>query len=111
MTGPGVDLGFSGKLEWSRQVEAGLNTVIRQLDLSPWLSDWPEGEQLAGDLELNWSGNGLEIPASQLTVTGTGLVVNIEADIDIGTNSVDAQLDWSNLSWPLKDTTAGFTSE
>jgi len=111
VTGPGVDLGFSGKLDWSTETEAGLKAIIRQLDLSPWLSGWPVGEQLVGDLELNWSGDSLEIPASQFTVTGSGLMVNIEADIDIGTNSVNAQLDWSNLSWPLKDTTAGFSSE
>ncbi|MDX2416587.1 MAG: translocation/assembly module TamB domain-containing protein [Xanthomonadales bacterium] len=111
VTGPGVDFGFNGRLDWSTETEAGLKAIIRQLDLSPWLSDWPVGEQLAGDLELNWSGNRLEIPASQLTVTGSGLMVNIEADIDIGTNSVNAQLDWSNLSWPLGDTSAGFNSE
>ncbi len=111
LTGPGVDLELEGELDWSAQTEAVLNAVITQLDLSPWLSDWPAGEKLAGDLNLNWSDNGLQIPAGQLTVTGTSLKLNIEADIDIEANRVNAGLDWSNLSWPLKDTKTGFSSQ
>jgi translocation and assembly module TamB len=111
LTGPGMDLGFSGKLDWLPQPEAGLKIVVRQLDLSPWLSDWPAGEQLAGDLELSWSPAGLQIPVSQLTVSGTGLLVRIAADYDIEANRVEASLDWNNLNWPLTAATAGFTSE
>jgi translocation and assembly module TamB len=111
LTGPGIDLELSGKLDWPIQTVAGFKAVIRQLDLSPWINGWPVGEMLAGELELNWSGSGLQIPASQLTVAGTGLKVGIEADIDIETNRVVARLDWSSLSWPLKDPTAGFFSE
>jgi len=111
LTGTGVDLNLGGKLDWSPQLEAGLNVVIRQLDLSPWLPDWPVGEQLAGDMELNWSESRLEIPASQLTIIGTDMSVGIGADIDIEANSVRAQLDWSNLMWPLSDATTVFSSQ
>jgi translocation and assembly module TamB len=111
IAGPGMDLDFIGKLDWSRQPTADLRADIRQLDLSPWVSNWPAGEKLAGNLELKWSGNSLEIPASQLTVTGTELLVAVEADIDVETNRVEGQLDWRNLSWPLKDETPGFSSE
>ena len=111
LTGPGVDLAIEGDLDWSARTEAVLNAVITQLDLSPWLPDWPTGENLAGDLNLNWSDNGLQIPAGQLTVSGTNLKLNIEADIDIEANRVNAGLDWSNLNWPLKDTEAGFSSQ
>ena len=111
LTGPGLDLGFIGSLDWSRQTAAGVKAVIRQLDLSPWLADWPAGEKLAGNLELNWSDDGLEIPASQVTVVGTELMAAIEADIDIESNNVNGRLDWSNLSWPLNSTSTLFASE
>ena len=111
VTGAGIDLDFGGKLDWSNQTGADLKAVIRQLDLSPWLSDWPPGEKLAGELELNWSGNSLKIPASQLTVIGADLMAGIEVDIDIETNNVNGQLEWRNLSWPLKSDTPGFSSE
>lgn len=111
LAGPGLDLGLSGTLDWSRQAEAGLKAVIRQLDLSPWVSEWPRGEMLAGELDLSWSGSGLKIPASQLTVTGTGVVVGLEADIDIDSNSIDGRLDWSKLRWPLKSDRPRFSSE
>lgn len=111
LTGPGMDLDFIGKLDWSHQPAADLSADIRQLDLSPWVSDWPAGEKLAGKLELNWSGNSLEIPASQLTVSGTELLVAVEADIDVETNRIQGQLDWRNLNWPLKSETPGFSSE
>ena len=111
LTGSGVDVGLSGTLDWSGEPEATMKAVIRQVDLSNWTSGWPVGEQLAGELELSWSGERLFIPASRLTVSGTDLVVNIDADIDIDANSVTARLDWSNLRWPLTDTTAAFSSE
>jgi len=111
LTGPGMDVGLSGILDWSGEPEAGFKAVIRQLDLSHWTSGWPVGEQLAGELELSWSENRLVIPASQLTVNGTGLLVSIEADIDPEANDVNARLDWSNLRWPLTDTTTTFSSE
>ncbi len=111
VAGPGMDLDFNGSLNWSRQPAADLKADIRQLDLSPWLSDWPVGEKLAGNLEMSWSGNSLQIPSSQLTVIGTDLLVGIEADIDVETNIVKGQLDWRNLSWPLKSDTPGFSSE
>jgi translocation and assembly module TamB len=110
-TGNGVDLTLSGNLDWSTKPEAGLKAIIRQLDLSPWLPEWPAGEKLVGDMELNWSEDGLQIPVSQLSVSGSSLVVGIEADIDIEANSVSARLDWKKLGWPLKDASADFFSE
>ena len=68
VSGTGVDLGLSGKLDWSSQAEAAFKAVISELDLSAWVAGWPAGELLAGKLELNWSGSRLEIPASQLTI-------------------------------------------
>ncbi len=111
IAGPAMDLDFIGSLDWSSQPAADLKADIRQLDLSPWLSDWPVGEKLAGNLEMSWSGNSLQIPSSQLTVSGTDLLVGIEADIDVETNIVKGQLDWRNLRWPLKSDTPGFSSE
>lgn len=111
VTGPGMELGFSGSLDWSQEARASLKAVISQLDLSHWLSEWPVGEKLEGELELNWSGNGLEIPASQLTVAGTGLMVGVEADIDIESNSVEGRLDWSKLRWPLNSDEPRFSSD
>ncbi|MDH3903964.1 MAG: hypothetical protein OES90_12160, partial [Xanthomonadales bacterium] len=111
LTGPGMDMGISGILNWSEEPEAGFKAVIRELDLSHWTSDWPVGEQLTGEFELNWSDSKLVIPASRLTVNGTGLLVSIEADIDVEANDVNARLDWSNLRWPLTDATTSFSSE
>ncbi|MDX2427266.1 MAG: translocation/assembly module TamB domain-containing protein [Xanthomonadales bacterium] len=111
LTGPGMDVGLSGTLDWSGKPEAGMKAVIRQLDLSHWTSGWPAGEHLAGELELSWTDNRLFIPASRLTVSDTGLLVSIEADIDPEANDVNARLGWSNLRWPLTDTTTAFSSE
>ena len=110
LTGSGVDLGFDGKLDWSSKPEVRMSTAINKLDLSPWLPDWPAGEYLVGDFALNWSEARLEIPLGSLAVSGTDLAINIAADIDIETNSVDARLDWNALSWPLADATPVFVS-
>lgn len=111
LTGPATDVELSGTLDWSGEPYAGMTAVIRQLDLSNWTSGWPVGEHLAGELEFNWSGNRLIIPASRLTVSGTDLVISIDADINIDANEVTSRLEWSNLRWPLTDTTTAFASE
>ena len=41
LEGEGVDLGFEGALDWSSEPEADVTARIRQLDLSPWVYDWP----------------------------------------------------------------------
>ena len=111
VTGPGVDMGFSGELDWSLRLTAGLHAVIRQLDLSTWLPDWPAGELLAGELDMTWSEKGLNIPAGRLTVAGTDMVVRVKADIDVGTNRFNALLEWSELSWPPSGAATLFSSD
>jgi translocation and assembly module TamB len=110
LSGPGVTMDISGKLDWSSHIEAGLSADIIQLDLSPWLQDWPAGEYLAGQMALNWSENRLKIPAGRLTVTGSDLAIDIEADIDVEANRVDARLAWSSFSWPLFAANPDFSS-
>ena len=110
LNGPGLDLSIDGKLDWSAQTEVGLSVGIRQLDLSLWLDDWPAGAYLTGDVELNWSESGLEIPPGRLLLAGTETVVNIEANINTEANTVDAMLDWSGFSWPIMDARPDFSS-
>jgi len=110
LTGSGLDLEADGTADWSPDKRADMKLVIRQLDLSPWLTAWPAGQQILGDLELNWSNTGLEIPRGRVGVTGTNLTVNLAADIDVENNAVDALLDWQNLDWPLANTSPDFSS-
>ena len=110
ISGQGVDLGIEGYLQWTPGFVAGLSAEIQQLDLSPWLKEWPVGEYLAGELDLQWSETGVQIPTGRLTVTGSDMLIDIGADIDTETNHMNARLDWRNLAWPLKTTTAGFSS-
>lgn len=108
--GTGVDLGINGKFDWSPQLEAKLHAVIGQLDVSPWLKDWPDAEVLTGELGIEWSAGGLRISSGKFGVSGTDLAINIGADIDLETDSVDARLGWSHLTWPLKTSTPDFNS-
>ena len=110
LTGPGVDMGINGKLDWSTKPEARLGVILKQLDFSPWLQSWPAGKHMTGDFQLNWSAAGLVIQPSRLTVDETDLVVDIEADFNTETNSVNARLDWSGFSWPLANTNPDFSS-
>jgi translocation and assembly module TamB len=108
--GPDLDITQSGKLDWSSEIKAELNTVIRRLDFSPWVGNWPAGHELSGNLELNVSETSLEINQASLAVIGTGLVANIEADIDIDANKLNARVDWQGFSWPLNDPVPEFAS-
>jgi len=109
-TGDGLDLDVSGKLDWSEQLRASVTTVIRRLDLSPWVADWPAGDFLAGELELEWSGQGLKVPKGRLGIDGTRTSVDFAADVDIAAETVNARLNWNHLAWPPKGSAAVFTS-
>lgn len=110
VSGPSVEAGFKGEVYWSPAIEAGLNAQIEQLDLSPWLSDWPAGESLASAFELSWSEAGLKITTGRLSLMGTDTAISIGADIDLDNNAVAASLNWKNLAWPLHQAKADFSS-
>lgn len=73
------------------------------------------GMQVGGELlQLAISGsasaNAIQISSASLSGPGTDLLINIEAHMDIKANEVNAQLDWTGLSWPLADATPDFFS-
>jgi translocation and assembly module TamB len=110
LLGSGIELDVSGKVDFSQQIEANLHAVIGKLDFSAWMDDWPDGEHLTGELDIDWSAAGLKIPAGRLNVSGTELQVSIKADIDLENNLVDGQLRWNELSWPIKSSSPYFSS-
>ena len=78
-------------------------------------SSHENGMQVGGELlQLAISGSGsasgVQISSASLTGPGTDLLINIKADIDINANKVNAQLDWTSLSWPLAEATADLSS-
>ncbi len=110
LNGPDADLESSGYVDWSEDAKAGFDIAIRQFDPSVWFADWPGGEKISGDLELSWSKAGLKIPASRLGVTGTDLVIDLSADIDVDNNRVAASLAWVDFNWPLVGGSPDFVS-
>ncbi len=110
LSGQGVDLDIQGKLDWTSALEADFDVVIRQLDLSPWVKDWPVGKSIEGKLDLNWSPGGLAVEVCALTVNGTDLRIDIEANMDMESNRVSAGVNWSHLNWPLADAKPAFSS-
>ena len=104
LTGSGVGLSGSAEVNWSTELQAELKLAIQQLDLSPWLTEWPAGEKLVGEVQFDWSGAGMAIPVGKLTVAGTDLSVDVSADIDLQANTLGIRLDWRDLSWPLSAT-------
>jgi len=98
-----LDLGLPFKLELSGNLDQLQFKLVSQ----------ENGLELGGEsLELAISGSGSAngIQVSHATLTGPDLEINIEADIDIEANSVNAQLDWTGLSWPLASATPEFSS-
>lgn len=110
LSGSGFDVGFNGQLDWSPQPAADISVVIGQMDLSRWVAEWPETAPLTGELGVTWSKDGLKIPQSKLTLSGTNTEVVIVADIDLERNRVFADLGWSDLRWPLQSETPDFSS-
>lgn len=110
LSGPDLDIGLNGNLDWSSEINAELSTAVRRLDFSPWVSNWPAGHELSGNLELNASETSLEISQANLAVIGTELVADIVADIDLEANKLNARVDWQGFSWPLNDPAPDFAS-
>lgn len=110
ISGPDLDISLEGKLDWSPGIKAELNTVIKRVNLSPWVSNWPVGHEVSGNFELNASETSLEIDDASLAVIGTELIADIVADIDIDANRLNARVNWQGFSWPLNDPAAEFSS-
>ncbi len=73
------------------------------------------GMQVGGELlQLAISGsasaNAIQISSASISKPETDLLINIEGYLDIEASEVNAQLDWTGLSWPLADATAGISS-
>jgi translocation and assembly module TamB len=110
ISGPALDIGLSGKLDWSTEIKAEFSTTVRRLNFSPWVSTWPAGHEVSGNLELNVSETSLKISEASLAVIGTELVADIVADIDVDANKLNARVDWQGFSWPLNDPAPEFAS-
>ncbi len=69
--------------------------------LAHWLDDWPEGQNLDGRFRLDASPERLSIDNGRLTLKGTSAEAVFSADIDVAQESLSANVEWTELEWPL----------
>ncbi|MCF6226542.1 MAG: hypothetical protein L3J22_09625, partial [Xanthomonadales bacterium] len=90
------ELSVNGELKW-RQLKAG--AVI---------PDWPKQVSSSGNAVVDYQDNTISI--TNLLAVIDDSPTRIEGDIRLLTDTIDARLNWENLSWPLATATSGYRS-
>jgi translocation and assembly module TamB len=108
--GQGINASSSGTFMPGHDGGLALKTRITQLDPSPWVSQWPQGEFLIAELNMEYSAQHLLIPDARIKVNGSGAEARIRADVDLVKEQIDATVKWHDLSWPVNVPAPRFTS-
>jgi translocation and assembly module TamB len=110
LQGTELSLESSGKVAWQETLSLELNAVLNKLSPDKWVSGWPQGHPVMGDIDLSWSGDQVTISEFNLAVSGTSFSASGDALYDLPSNVVSGKLSWAELSWPPGDQAPELTS-
>ena len=95
----------SGKVDvdalWTAGVSARLFAVLDRLDPGCWVAPWPEGQEMAGALELSWDKDILSIPALNMRLKGSQARFSGGGRWRPGVSFDDVHLGWTDVHWPV----------
>jgi translocation and assembly module TamB len=100
LAGPELSLDATGEFSWKDELQLKLNASLERLEPGKWLDDWPENHPVNGKLSAEWGGEKLIVSAFSLAVANTAVSAEGHGVIDLQSGIVDAQVGWSDFSWP-----------
>lgn len=90
----------TGRIDWKDALQLQVRLDVPRLHPGIWLAEWGEAEPVAGQLELNWKDQRLDIERLDLVAQGTFEALQGSAAVDLADGNVAARLNWRNLAWP-----------
>ncbi|MGH8034743.1 MAG: hypothetical protein ACREO9_05915, partial [Lysobacterales bacterium] len=105
-----AELNASGLLDWSDGFKLKLATTIEQLVPGRWIADWPASQPLQGTVTANWQAEHLELHDMDLKAGDSGFHLGGHLVFDRAEATLNGQLDWASLQWPLDSSQPDFHS-
>lgn len=101
LASPELDASATGTLNWRDAFSVTAALSVQRLDASRWITEWPEAQFIAGQSELSFSADRLEISSLQATYSGSDATLTGTGLVDTQTGALDADIAWQQLQWPL----------
>jgi translocation and assembly module TamB len=92
-----------GSIQWQEELQATADVTLDQLELANFVSDWPAGFPVDGDLHVVVNDAELSLHESALQIGGTRGRIVIDAGLRRADYRIDGQLQWEQLRWPLPE--------
>jgi translocation and assembly module TamB len=106
-----LQLTAHGPLRWADGLSANLSSQLERLHPGKWIEGWPSEQHISGRFDLVLEENHIQIPLLRLLAGDGGFELEGSGEFDPEQGVVAADLQWSDLRWPLGSELAEFTSE
>jgi autotransporter translocation and assembly factor TamB len=106
-----LSLSGNGAIYWADQPGIHLDAELDRLDPGAWIDVWPVDRAVSGYLTMQWRDRQLHVPRLELSVQGTAATASGQGRVDLQAGSVNGQLSWTELSWPLDGGGPAMSSE
>jgi translocation and assembly module TamB len=110
INGDAFDARLSGELTWPLSDDLEFDMVLARLDPALWVPEWPAGKALMGNARVSVNAERFSLDGLTLTMADTEFQLNGAADVDLESEQLRAQLEWSALAWPPAPVEPWFTS-
>ena len=91
-------------IDWAETLTLSATARGNGLSPAPWVPDWPAGRVVDGSMSLDYDGGDadgrLRVSEFEWSLRGTPSRIQGSADINLAEESLQARVDWSELSWP-----------
>jgi translocation and assembly module TamB len=101
---PAVQGASSGRLDFPLRYRG--EVVLETLALDYWAASLAEPHRVSGSADVAATAERLSIEAGHFELAGTDADVDIAGAIDLATGTLDAQVAWRELRWPLMSAAA-----
>jgi translocation and assembly module TamB len=100
-----------GSVQWGDELRAEADVTLAQLELANFVSGWPAGFPVDGNLHVVVNDAELSLHDSALQIGGTRGRLVIDAGVQRADYRIDGRLQWEQLRWPLPESETRVRSE
>jgi translocation and assembly module TamB len=111
VSGADIDANGSATVRWEQGLRAKAKVFLARLNLNSFTEVWPESHPLNGELGVELTDEFVRFSGAHVVVANTDSEVHFDADFDRGSSTVSANLNWTQLQWPVDTSEPRISSE